>query len=133
MREEEASQLPVLSPPAPTCPCNSSRCVGKQQPLNLFHLKKDGQLSKMCNSCTDKDNSHKRKAREDVKLKEEQERWEFKSADQFFIEVADATERDVEYNVIVDMSDIISFECPQEEQAKAIGTAVSEASALHWT
>jgi hypothetical protein len=69
---------------------------------------------------------------EDTNFKEEPERWEYKNIDQFLIEVAGATEQDIEYNVIVDTSDIIPCESSQEDCARAIVSALSEATALHW-
>jgi hypothetical protein len=48
-------------------------------------------------------------------------------------DITDVAERDIEYNMFVDISDIISCQNANGDRAKAFAIALEDASGLHWT
>lgn len=125
------------SPPPVTCPCRSSRCLGKiHHPLNQFHVKKNGQLSATCISCSEKDAEYRRKRRKKDTLEddvnEEEEIWSHLGLEEFLDELADAPACSIEYKVTVDTSEIIGSDRPSRDRARAIAEAIGEATSFHW-
>lgn len=128
-------EAPPISPNLVTHSCRSSRCRGKSYPLNHFRLKKDGQLSSTCIACAEKEAAYKHKSRVGGKMEKDEGEgnWTHIGLDAFLENIAEATEKDIDFRVLLDTSDIIGVGESRGDRARAIAEAFGVATVLHWT